>query len=78
MGRRRFNRSKASERRGVLWPLRVATPLGRNLMRSATAFFNAVIDAHWIYGTHCVNLADMKTSRGRFALGKCYFYFCEP
>jgi hypothetical protein len=26
--------------------------------------FNSAIDAHWIYGTHWVNLADMKTSGG--------------
>ncbi len=25
---------------------------------------NAAIDAHWIYGTHWVNLADMKKSGG--------------
>jgi len=27
-------------------------------------FFNAAKDAHWRYGIHWVNLADMKTSRG--------------
>jgi hypothetical protein len=29
-------------------------------------FFNAATGAHWMYGTHWVNLADMKTSRGSF------------
>jgi hypothetical protein len=43
---------------------KLAVDFSQRLSAFRHCFFNSAIDAHWIYGTHWVNLAGMKTSGG--------------